>query len=75
MIATTVGFSNEKIHLYAAQDLAAGEQCPDEDEFIHTVRVPLEEAVQMVQNGQIYDAKSVTSILMLKEKLVQKNGR
>ena len=69
MIATTVGFSNEKIYLYAAQDLSAGEQCPDEDEFINTVKVPLAEAVRMVEEGKIYDAKSVTSILLLKERL------
>lgn len=72
MIATTVGFSNEKIHLYAAEDLTAGEQCPDEDEFIHTVKVTLDEALQMVENGTIMDAKSVTSILMLKERLCRK---
>ena len=64
-IATTVGFSNERIHLYAARNLTAGEQCPDEDEFIHTVRVPLEEAVEMVGDGRIYDAKSIAAILLL----------
>ena len=71
MIATTVGFSNEKIYLYAAQDLSAGEQCPDEDEFINTVKVPLAEAVRMAEEGKIYDAKSVTSILLLKERLAR----
>ena len=65
MIATTVGFSNEKIYLYAAQDLSAGEQCPDEDEFINIVKVPLEEAVEMVGDGRIYDAKSIAAVLLL----------
>ena len=64
-IATTVGFSNECIHIYAAQGLVSGTQCPDEDEFIHTVRVPLEEAVEMVGDGRIYDAKSIAAILLL----------
>ena len=64
-VATTVGFSNEFIHIYAAEELQAGEQCPDEDEFIHTVRVPLEEAVEMVGDGRIYDAKSIAAILLL----------
>ena len=64
-IATTVGFSNEKIHLYAAEGLTAGKQHTDEDEFINVVRVPLEEAVAMAQDGRIVDAKSVISILML----------
>ena len=68
-VATTVGFSNEFIHIYAAEELQAGEQCPDEDEFIHTVRVPLEEAVERVGDGRIYDAKSATSILMVERRL------
>ena len=33
-IATTVGFSNEYIHLYLAEGLTPGKQHPDEDEFI-----------------------------------------
>jgi ADP-ribose pyrophosphatase len=72
MIATTVGFSNECIHIYAAEKLIPGEQCPDEDEFIHTVSVPLIEAEQMIADGRIYDAKSVTAILLLKNKLEKK---
>ena len=64
-IATTVGFSNEYIHLYAATGLHAGSQHTDDDEFINVVKVPLKEAVQMVWDGKIIDAKSVISILML----------
>ena len=63
-VATTVGFSNEFIHIYAAEELAAGEQCPDEDEFINIVKVPLEEAVEMVGDGRIYDAKSIAAVLL-----------
>ncbi len=64
-IATTVGFSNEYIHLYVATGLHAGRQHTDEDEFINVLKVPLKEAVQMVWDGKIIDAKSVVSILML----------
>ena len=63
-IGTTVGFSNEYIHIYAAHDLQAGEQHTDDDEFIHVVKMPLEEAVERVKSGEIFDAKSVTAILM-----------
>ena len=63
-IGTTVGFSNEYIHIYAARDLQAGEQHTDDDEFIHVVKMPLEEAVERVKSGEIFDAKSVTAILM-----------
>ena len=71
-IATTVGFSNEKIHLYAAEGLTAGKQHTDEDEFINVVKVPLEEAVAMAQDGRIVDAKSVISILMLAQQRAAK---
>ena len=64
-IATTVGFSNEYIHLYAAEDLVPGKQHTDEDEFINVVKIPLQEAVDMAQDGRIFDAKSVVSILLL----------
>ena len=63
-VATTVGFSNEYIHIYAATGLTAGKQHTDEDEFINVVKVPLEKAVEMVNDGRIIDAKSVVSILM-----------
>ena len=66
-IATTVGFSNELIHLYAAENLQEGKQHTDEDEFINVVKVPLSEAMRMVEDGRIIDAKSIISILMLAE--------
>ena len=68
-IATTVGFSNEYIHLYVAEGLTPGKQHPDEDEFINVVKVPLDEAVQMVLDGRIYDAKSAASILLVERRL------
>ena len=64
-IATTVGFSNEYIHLYAASDLTAGKIHPDSDEFINVVKIPLTAALQMVESGKIFDAKSAVSILLL----------
>ena len=68
-IATTVGFSNEMIHLYAATDLTAGEKHPDDDEFINTVKIPLTAALQLVESGKIIDAKSIISILLLAKQI------
>lgn len=68
-IATTVGFSNEFIHLYAAKDLKPGKQHPDDDEFINTVKVPLTAALQLVESGKIIDAKSIISILLLAKQI------
>ena len=68
-IATSFGFSDEWIHLYAAKDLTKGQQHPDEDEFINVVKMPLDDAVALIHEGKIYDSKSVVSILMLAEQL------
>ncbi|BEU87808.1 NUDIX hydrolase [Selenomonas sp. TAMA-11512] len=63
-VATTVGFTNEKIHIYLAKGLNVGEQHTDDDEFIHVVKMPLQEAVKLVYDGTIVDGKSITAILM-----------
>lgn len=63
-IVTTPGFSNEVIHLYIAEDLITGKQCPDEDEFIHVVKYTREEIKDMIQNGKINDAKSILALLL-----------
>ena len=72
-IATTVCFSNEFIHLYAATDLTPGKQHPDDDEFINAIKMPLTAAVQMVESGKIIDAKSIISILLLAKQLYHDN--
>lgn len=64
-LATTVGFSDEWIHIYAAEGLAAGEQCPDDDEFINVVRLPIEKAMEMVKDNTIVDAKTAVAVLLL----------
>ncbi len=68
-IATTVGFSNEWIHLYAAEDLKAGKQHTDTDEFINCMKVQLSDAVKMIYDGKIFDSKSIISILLLEREL------
>ena len=73
-IATTVGFSNEWIHIYAAEDLKSGKQHPDEDEFINYLKMLLKEAVKMVENGEIFDAKSVVAILLAAKELCHKKA-
>lgn len=63
---TTPGFSNEKISLYLARDLISGESRPDEDEFLNLIKMPFEEAFQMVMRGEIRDAKTQIAISMAK---------
>lgn len=72
-IATTVGFTNEMIHLFAAKDLRPGKKHPDEDEFINAIKIPLTAALHLVETGKIIDAKSIISILMLAQQIFHKN--
>ncbi|MBR3623810.1 MAG: NUDIX hydrolase, partial [Selenomonadaceae bacterium] len=67
-IATTVGFSDEVIHLYVAEDLSAGKFNPDDDEFINVVKMPFAEALKKIETGEIFDVKTIISILMYERK-------
>ena len=66
---TTPGFSDEKISLYLATDLDAGESHPDDDEFLNVVKLPLDEVAAMIARGEIADAKTICAVLMAREVL------
>ena len=51
-IWTAPGFTDEKIHLFAAFDLEVVPQRLEEDEVIEVLRVPLSRALEMVWNGR-----------------------
>jgi len=59
----TPGYCSEIIHLYLAQGLTHGEGNPDDGEFLQTVKMPLEQAVKMVETNEISDAKTMVALL------------
>lgn len=59
---TSPGFADEQIHLYVAEDLLAGESHPDDDEFVNTQEITLDDAYAFIQSGNICDAKTVAAI-------------
>lgn len=61
---TSPGFSDEVLHLYLARGLTHGESSPDDDEFLEVMRVPLEEALEMVARGRIRDSKTVAGLAL-----------
>lgn len=67
--ATSPGFADEIIHVFLATDLVQREDRfqPDADEYIRLMEVTLEEAVEMMEAGQIFDAKTAFAILYLKQ--------
>ncbi|MBR4080303.1 MAG: NUDIX hydrolase [Clostridia bacterium] len=64
VLETTVGFCNERIHMYLATGLTQGESHPDEDEFVDVTRMPMQEAVRRVMQGEFRDGKTALGILM-----------
>ena len=64
VLETTPGFCNERIHIYLATGLKQGETHPDEDEFVATTRMPLNEAVAKVMDGTLRDGKTALAIMM-----------
>ena len=62
----TPGMYTEVFHMYFADQLDFGEACPDEDEFLNLIKMPFEEAFEMVMRGEIRDAKTQIAISMAK---------
>lgn len=63
-------YSTERIHTYLARGLEFSEQDLDDDEFLDVVKIPLDDAVEMVMDGRIKDSK--TQIVILKAALLMK---
>ena len=58
----TVGFVSEKIQLFIATELTEGQQKLDADEFVEIERYTLEEALEMIEKGEIKDGKTLTAL-------------
>ncbi|MGH2568642.1 MAG: NUDIX hydrolase [Bacteroidota bacterium] len=74
-IYTTPGFCNELLHIYLAQDLKPSErgQQLEEGELSLTVeRVPFQQAVAMIESGEIVDSKTICGLL-LAERYLKRN--
>lgn len=56
-------FSNELLHIYSAEQLRPGTSRPDHDEFLRVKLVKVEEALRMVKNGRLRDAKTIIALL------------
>jgi len=61
----TPGFVAEPMSLFLAKDLTKGEAEPEDDEVIHIEMVPLAKAVNMIIQGKICDAKTISGVLWL----------
>jgi ADP-ribose pyrophosphatase len=60
---TTPGFTDEKIHLFMATQLVAGETKHEADEFLELQPMLLSRALEMVEAGEIQDSKTALGLL------------
>ena len=62
---TTPGFCTELMHAYLATELRPSSLEQDEDEDVQVAKVSLPEIPDMIRQGEIRDAKSIASLLMV----------
>ena len=70
------GFLDETMSVFAARDLRKGKATPEEDEFITSKFVPLDQAVQWVMSGKLRDGKAISGVLWAAQKFhISGNGK
>ena len=62
-IWTTPGFTDERIHLFAAFELESVPPRPDDDEVIEVMRTSLDAALERIWRGELTDAKSALALV------------
>ena len=68
-IHPAIGFANEKMWLYLAEDLEKTDSKLDEDEFLELIPTNISEAVQMVWDWKISDVKTIIGLLWIQRLL------
>lgn len=69
------GFSHEILHLYLALDLTEGAPHPDAGELLETRRIPLDELLERIAQGEIHDAKTVIAAFRARQVLNSEKTR
>lgn len=67
---TSPGFADEIVYLYEATGLKQKEDkaALDEDEFVELMEITLEEALQLIEEQRIHDAKTIMAVQYLQLK-------
>jgi ADP-ribose pyrophosphatase len=63
VIHTSIAYTDEAIELFLARNLSPAERKLDQGEFLDIFAVPFGEAIAMIGDGRITDAKSVAGLL------------
>jgi ADP-ribose pyrophosphatase len=59
---TTPGFTDEVIHVFLATGLMPGRQNLGRDEVLHVIELPLERAIEQIDEGVIRDGKTIAGL-------------
>lgn len=66
-----IGYSNEIIHIFLAQNLVKGEHRRDADETLEVFEVPFEQCLKMIENAEITDAKTIVAMFFAERYLAE----
>ena len=64
-----IGYSDERILIYLATGLQAGEHCRDHDESLEVFTLSLDEAMLAMQCGEITDGKTMVALFWAEKHL------
>lgn len=64
-IVPAPGYTDERIHIFLATDLAPVPQNLDKDEVLEVALLPLDETLAMIRDGRIQDALTVIGIFLV----------
>ena len=67
VIHTAIAYTDEGIEIFLAKKLSLGARKLDAGEFLETLIVGFDEAIAMIRDGRITDAKTVAALLLVKE--------
>ena len=62
-IHPAIGFANEKMWLFIAEELVKTSPNQDNDEFLEVIPTSLEDALNLIWTGKITDAKTIIGLL------------
>lgn len=65
-VYTSPGYSDEKLYLYKAENLHFTQCHPDEGEILEPIEIKIDDAIDMINNGEINDAKTLCAFFRSK---------
>jgi len=71
-ITPVPGYSNERIHLFIAEDLIEGKQNLENDEVLNIFKIHFDNAMEMIFEGTIKDSKTICSLFLAERYLLKK---